>query len=92
MLNSIPTLTDVRELDGRIFAMLTADELSVLDFYRTQGRKFDVSVAILSEADPTELAAARSPAEAEAIMKRANSRVSVTIGPAAEAAWAARAH
>lgn len=92
MLNSIPTLDDVRALDGRIFAMLTADEVSVLDFYRARGRKFDVSVAIASEADPTELAAARSQADADAIMKRANSRVNVTIGPDAEAAWAARVH
>lgn len=92
MLNSIPTLNDVQALDGRIFAMLTTDEISVLDFYRAQGRKFDVSVAIISEADPTDLAAARSQAEADAIMKRSNSRVSITIGPAAHAAWAARSH
>lgn len=92
MLNSIPTLTDVQALDGRIFAMLTSEEVAVLDFYRTQGRKYDVAIAIVNEADPTKLAAARSPAEADEIMKRANSRVTVTIGPTAESAWAARAN
>lgn len=32
---SIPTLEAVKALDGRIFAMLSADEQSVLDFYRS---------------------------------------------------------
>lgn len=96
MLNSLParasspTLADVKALDGRIFATLSSEDAAVLNFYRTWGRKFDVAVAVINEADPTELAAARSPAEADAIMKRANSRVTVTIGPNAESAWATR--
>ena len=82
----------MQALDGRIFEILTPEEAAVLDFYRSQGRKYDVAIAIINEADQTELAAARSPTEADAIMKLANSRVTVTIGPSAESAWAARAH
>ena len=92
MLNSIPPLTSVQALDGRIFAMLTPEEAEVLDFYRTQGRKYDVTITIINEADPTELAAARSQAEEDAIMKQANGRVTVTIGPTAKSAWSARAY
>lgn len=85
---AIPALSDVRALDGRIFAMLTADEARVLQFYRQQGRKFDVSVSIISDADPALLALARSERQADEIMKRAKGRVSVTIGPAAESTCA----
>jgi hypothetical protein len=91
-MNSIPTIDQIKALDGRIFAMLTPEEAAVLDFYRAQGRKYDVAISIFNEADPAELARARSEAEADAIMKRANSLVSVIVGPDAAASWAARAH
>jgi hypothetical protein len=65
-------------LDGRIYAMLSEGEREVLDFYRKQGRKYRVAVSIISKADPTELALARSEAQADEIMRRANSIVSVT--------------
>lgn len=87
-----PTLTDVQALDSRIFATLTPEESAVLDFYLTQGRKFDVSVAIINETDPNELAAAGAPENTAAIMKRANNRVSVTIGPSAKSALAIQLH
>lgn len=88
---SIPTLSELQALHGRIFATLTAQEALVMDFYRRQGRKFDVVVGIINEADPIAVATARTEAEADAIMKQANSRISVTIGPRAESAWAKRA-
>lgn len=88
---SIPNLEAVKALDGRIFAMLSSDELSILDFYRTQGRKFDVAVSILNEADPAELALAGSRQQADEIMKRANSKIKVVIGVNAEEAWKERA-
>lgn len=88
---SIPTLGDVRALNGRIFAMLSAPELAVLDFYRTQGRKFDVSVTIANGADAAELASAPSRQAADEILRRSNSVIAVAIGPGAEAAWAERA-
>lgn len=90
-MNAIPTIDQVMALDGRIFAMLTPEEAAVLDFYRKQGRKYDVAVSIINKADPIEVARAGSPAEADAIMKRANSLVSVYVGPGAAAAWAERA-
>ncbi len=74
-----PTIEQVKALDGKIFAMLTAEEQSVLDFYRSKGRKYGVAVTIINEADPDELARARSQDQADQIMKRANSRVSVTV-------------
>lgn len=78
-MNSQPKIEDVQALDGKIFAMLDGHEQHVLQFYTEQGRKFGVAVSIINEADPTELAAARSPQEADEIMKRANSRVCVRV-------------
>ncbi|OFL45874.1 hypothetical protein HMPREF2772_00400 [Achromobacter xylosoxidans] len=91
MTHSIPTLSAVQSLDGRDFATLTEDEARVLEFNCRQGRKFDVAVMILSEADPAELVAARSQEQGDEIMRLAKNRISVTIGPAAESAWADRA-
>ena len=90
-MNTIPTIDQIKALDGRIFAMLTAEEAAVLDFYRKQGRKYDVAISIITKADPDELALAPSEAEADAIMKRAGSLVEVKVGPGAAAAWAERA-
>ncbi len=69
----------VRALDGRIFATLSDDEMAVLNFYRDTGRKFGVAVSIINEADPDELARASSREQADQILKRANSRASVTV-------------
>ncbi len=74
-----PTIEAVKALDGRIFAMLNASELDTLEFYRAQGRKFGVAVSIINKADPSELALARSQSQADEIMKRANSLISVTV-------------
>ena len=90
-MNTIPTIDQIKALDGRIFAMLTAEEAAVLDFYRKQGRKYDVAISIINKANPEELALAKYEAEADAIMKRAISLVSVSVGPGAAAAWAERA-
>lgn len=89
-MTTIPSIAAVQALDGRNFAMLSAGELEVLAFYRDRGRKFDVSVAILSDADPKALERA-SREQADEIMKRANSHVQVSIGSGAEAEWNARA-
>lgn len=76
---TVPTIDEVKALDGKIFAMLSERELIVLDFYRKQGRKFGVSLMIKNEADPDELQNARSKEQADEIMKSANSRVSVSV-------------
>lgn len=74
-----PTIEQVKALDGKIFAMLTNSEQAVLNFYRDRGRKFGVAVSIISEADADELARASSREQADQILKRANSRVQVTV-------------
>lgn len=86
-MNTIPTIDQIKALNGRIFAMLTPQESKVLDFYRAQGRKFDVSVSIINQADADELAQAASPQQADAIMKQANSLISITVGAGAEMRW-----
>jgi len=87
---SIPTLDAVKALDGRIFATLDEQEIQVLEFYRTQGRKYDVVIAIINKADPAEVARCSSRRQADEIMKKANSLVEVNVGPRASAAWAER--
>ena len=74
-----PTIAAAKTLDGRIVAMLTSDELQVLDFYIARGRKFGLKVRIINMADPVRLAAAGSRQEANAILKFANSTVSVAL-------------
>jgi hypothetical protein len=74
-----PTIEAIKALDGRIFAMLDTAEMEVLDFYRAQGRKFGVAVSIENKADPATLAAAKSQKQADAILKSANSRISVVV-------------
>ena len=74
-----PTIAAAKALDGRIVAMFTSHELQVLDFYLARGRKFGLKVSIINKADPVRLAAARSRQEANAILKSANSTVSVVV-------------
>ncbi len=89
-MNTIPTIQQIKALDGRVCATLTATESEVLDFYRAQGRKFNVAVSIENKADAAELAVATTRAHADEIMMGANSVVRVKLGAHAEAAWAAR--
>lgn len=59
--------------------MLNHDEEAVLNFYRDQGRKFGVSVSIIHEANPKELARASSRQQADQILKSTNSRIHVVV-------------
>ena len=86
-MNTIPTIEQIKVLDGRIFAMLSPAEAAVLNFYRDQGRKFDVSISITSEVAGAVLAEATSSEHADEILKRSNSRVSVAVGAGAEMRW-----
>lgn len=79
MLNLNPQTTNVQALDGRFISTLSRIETAVLDFYHTHGRKCGVSVAIINQADPETLAVARVPADTAAIMRRADSRIVVTM-------------
>lgn len=80
MLNLNPQTTNVQALDGRFISTLSPVETAVLDYYHTHGRKCGVSVAIINQADPEKLAVARVPADAAAILRRADCRVNVNIG------------
>lgn len=76
---NVPSLDELKLLDGKIFAMLNEREREVLSFYRDRGRKFGVVVEIVNEADTGELSRARSQAQVDAILARTNSRVKVTV-------------
>ena len=77
--HNLPTTEEVKALDGKIFAMLNEREAHVLDFFRMYGRQHGVAIEVKNEADPDALARATSRAQADEIMKSANSRVHVTV-------------
>lgn len=74
-----PSLESVKAIDGKILAVLKPEELIVLNFFQNRGRKFGVSVTVINEADPLELARAKSKQETDAILKSANSKIYVRI-------------
>lgn len=76
---SIPKLEAVKALDDKFFGMLTEEELATLNFYVQQGRRFGVSVSMINEADPGELAQVQSQEQADHILKSANSRITVSV-------------
>lgn len=83
-LQNTASLEAIKALDGRIFAMLSEDDLEILNFYRKTGRKYGVSVGIQNEASPELIAQATSQAEVDQILKSANSRISVTVHPSSD--------
>lgn len=74
-----PKIEEIQALNGRLFATLNENERNTLQFYARQGRKFGVAISIVNEAGQAELAEARSPQQAEDILKNANSRVHVLV-------------
>ena len=90
-MNTIPTIDQIKTLDGRIFEMLSSEEASVVDFYLARGRMYDVAISIISQVDPDELERASTQAHAQAIIDRANRLVSVTVSPNASGEWDKRA-
>lgn len=79
MEHNTQTLEAVKSLDGKIFAMLSREEIDTLNFFRDQGRKYGVSISIINEADSEELAQARSRQQADQILKQADSRIRVLV-------------
>lgn len=73
-----PSIEAVQALDGKNFAMLSAAERQVLNFFLAQGRKYGVTAEIVSDADPAELERA-SREQADQILARANGHVKVTV-------------
>ncbi|ABO60391.1 hypothetical protein LA345_36575 (plasmid) [Burkholderia vietnamiensis] len=76
---TIPSIEQVESLNGKIVAMLSEDEQAVLDFYRLQGRKYGVTISVVNEANPEGLARATSREQADQLLKRSSSRVSVIV-------------
>jgi hypothetical protein len=74
-----PTIEQVKALDDKIFAQLADSEKAVLSFYRDYGRKFGVAISFINEANPDELASASSREQADQLLQRADSRISVTV-------------
>ena len=72
-----PRVESALALNGRIFAMLSPEEVTLFEYMREQGRKHGVVASIVSQADPAELAKATSKANQDEVMRRANSTVSV---------------
>lgn len=74
-------ISDIKALDGRIFAMLTPDEKSLLEFFQNCGRKYGVAISIVNLASREELMKATSKEQADQILSAANSKVSVIHRP-----------
>lgn len=91
MSSPIPTLDQVRALEGRVFAMLTPAELETLEFYRRRGRRFGVSVSVMGPVNQPDPLRTTSQAQADEILRQANSLVFVSVGQGAAEAWAERA-
>lgn len=66
-------------LNGRVFAMLDADELEVFNFFRKHGRKYGVTATVISAADPADMAKCSSQEGEDETMRLVNSTVSVTV-------------
>lgn len=69
----------IKALNGKIFAMLDDGDVQTFNFHRQRGRKFGVSVSLVSAAPPEEVVRTRSHQECDEIMRRANSTVAVTV-------------
>lgn len=74
-----PTIDDIKALDGKDMAMLNEKQKAVYDFYFLQGRKFDVSLQVFSEAPKEELCAAKSKRQYEEIVRQYPNTISVNV-------------
>lgn len=83
--DKVPDINAVLALDGRIFATLSADESSVLRFYRMRGRKFGVAITFAGDVDEAAMAAATSLLHEDEILRRSNSHVTVSLTNQVEA-------
>ena len=72
-------INEIKALDGRIFATLNNDELEIFNYFRDRGRKYGVSVDVVSKADQEELARATSKEQTDYVLRSKNSVVTVEI-------------
>lgn len=82
--NYASVITDVKSLDGRIWAMLTEDEKSLLNFFADRGRKYGVAISFTDLDSREELMKAASKEQTDQILSAANSKVSVRYQPPIE--------
>tara|TARA_B100000287_G_scaffold426627_1_gene474885 strand:- start:526 stop:789 length:264 start_codon:yes stop_codon:yes gene_type:complete len=79
---SFPTVSEIEALDGRLLSSLTQQEAAVVKFFCMNGRKYDVAVSLLPDVKASDFLNAGSRAESDAIMAKADCRVSVTVSHA----------
>ncbi len=77
--NYANVIDDIKALDGRILATLTADENSQFDFFVEKGRKYGVTISVISLASREELMKATSKEQADQILMMKNRKISVAI-------------
>jgi len=65
-------------LNGRDVATLTSEESAILETLKTHGRKFGVSITVLSEAPKEELERATSSQQYDQIVAHYPSRITIT--------------
>lgn len=73
------SIDDVKALNGRDFAMLNDKERAVYEFCLHQGRKFGVSLKLVSNAPKEQLEQARSKKQYDEIVRRYPSSISVEV-------------
>ena len=76
-LNDIPSIDEVKLINGKDAAMLNPWERSIYDFYLLHGEKFGVRVTVVSEAPTDELERTNSRIQFEQILSRYPSKISV---------------
>lgn len=79
--NEVMGIADIKNIDGKIFALLSKNELEVYTFFRDEGQRVGVSVKILPDSDVDRhlLENAKSQGDKEEILRRSNSKISVKI-------------
>lgn len=82
--NYASVISEIKALDGRIWAMLTADEKSLINFFGDRGRKYGVAISFTDHASHEELMKATSKEQADRILSATNSKVSVRYQPPIE--------
>lgn len=74
-----PSVDEVKRINGKDAAMLNEWEKSVYDFYLLHGKKFGVSLTVVSEAPVHELESTKSRIQFEQIVSRYPSKIAVKV-------------
>lgn len=77
-MNTKASAGSIMALHGRQISTLTENEKETLAFYLLKDRQYGIAISVINNASAVQLAQARSKQEAEEIMLRADSTISVT--------------